>query len=299
MLLGLAWWSDARGEVRACGDDTVSRARRVRSWRPSRSGTSPSWCRSTPSCSRTRPACSTRWRTRPSTRGTSLVLTDGTLMSMPPPPSYLPLWFGAQTPVVLGLALAGLRQGWPLGRGGSPSSARDPALAVDVPLAVGAASWRCLLMPVAGCQKAVLYDGTRQVLFVIPALAVSPRCRGLAGGAPCSPDRLASSRRGLDRGRRGPGGTDSVRISPVPLRRSPGSTPSRPARPIDGRWMTEYWRTSAREITPRCLRTGRRAAAHGWGASLRLGATQPQFSRTGRRGAASSQAAPSARASTG
>ncbi len=206
-----------------------------------------------------------------------LVLTNGSFVAMPPPPSYLPLWFGAQTPVViLILAVTGLIASVVLG-----VRLLLPRYEVDLPLAVGSAlvTLQAMLMPVAGVvTKAVLYDGTRQVLFVLPALAVLA-----AVGA-----RLLVRRSRQTGGSVLPAGVwtvvvvglvvptvSALALFPYSFTWFNGVTA---IRPIDGRWMTEYWRTSARELIPALPSEGPESCGlWGVGQGLNTCSTQPQF----------------------
>jgi len=184
------------------------------------------------------------------------IRTNGIDMAMPPPRSYLFLWFGAQTPLVLlALAVVGAFAAAVLAvRALRRRPGSDPALATGVALVLVQA----LLMPAyAIVTGSVLYDGTRQVLFVLPALAALS-----AVGAWWL---LSPSVRTLARPVRVVGWTVLVAGLVVPTATSVPLYPytyswfnaAAAARPIDGRWMTDYWRTSAPELLAALPAAGR------------------------------------------
>jgi hypothetical protein len=177
------------------------------------------------------------------------VLTNGVLVTMPPPRSYLPLWFFAQTPVVvMALSITGLAAAVVLAlRLLRPKAQVDIALAVGVVLV----SAQALIVPLlAVARDSILYDATRQVLFVVPAMAVLATV-----GAWVVAARVR--RTGL---RVLVAGSWSVLVLGllVPTVTALGLFPYSftwfnavtAAQPIDGRWMTEYWRPSFRELIP-------------------------------------------------
>ncbi|MGD9956539.1 MAG: hypothetical protein AB7V23_10770, partial [Candidatus Nanopelagicales bacterium] len=191
------------------------------------------------------------------------ILTAGMTMEMPPPPAYLPLWFGAQTPVVvLVLALLGLVAPVVLllprlRRGGSAS---------DVALGTGQAmvSAQALMLPLgAVLTSAVLYDGTRQVLFVLPAFAVSATVAAwLVGGW------LGARGRTLLRSLLMWGlGLSLVVPTATGARMFPYSytwfNGLASVFPVDGAWMTDYWSASNREAIP-LLPPGDEQSCHEW-----------------------------------
>lgn len=178
----------------------------------------------------------------------STILTAGTELPMPPPRWYLPAWFGAQTPLVLlALAVPGLLAPlWLLVRGG-----RRPDAAAELSRAVGmgAVSLQALLLPVGGVVlSSVLYDGTRQLLFVQPALAIAAvmaawlAVRALPGRRIVQGAGFAVLCVGLVV----PTATH-IRLFPYDYTWFNAAAASQG---IDGRWMTEYWRTSARALVP-------------------------------------------------
>jgi hypothetical protein len=168
---------------------------------------------------------------------------------MPPPPYYLPLWFGAQTPVViLALAIVGILSPLVLLLG-----VRRTGAGADVALGTGQAlaSAQALLLPLGGIvTSAVLYDGTRQVLFVLPAFAVSATVATWLVAR-----RLTAA--GRTRWRTGlvwALGISLVVPTVTAARLFPYSytwfNGAASAVPVDGAWMTDYWSASNREAIP-------------------------------------------------
>lgn len=190
------------------------------------------------------------------------ILTAGMTLSMPPPPYYLPLWFGAQTPVLLlVLALGGIV---------SPIllllRVRSGGASADVALATGQAivSAQAVLLPLgAVVTSAVLYDGTRQVLFVLPAFAVSATvatwlvCRRLS----------ATNRLRWRTGLVWALGLSLVVPTVTAARLFPYSytwfNGIASTAPVDGVWMTDYWSASNRESIP-LLPAGSEQGCHEW-----------------------------------
>lgn len=220
-----------------------------------------------------------------------LVLTNGVQVAMPPPPTYLPLWFAAQTPVVvLALAVTGLVATTMLLIRGLLRRRPD----ADLALAVGAGlvAVQALLMPVAGVvKKAVLYDATRQVLFVVPAIAL---LAGLGAWVVVRALRRGPRLAGAGAWTVVVAGLVVPTVTVIPL--FPYSytwfNGVTAMRPIDGRWMTEYWRTSARELVPLVPAEGAESCGP-WGPGIGLNtcSTQPQFEPYwNTRGASGSQA---------
>ena len=197
------------------------------------------------------------------------ILTAGITMSMPPPPWYLPLWFGGQTPiVVLVLAIAGIL---------SPIALLVPRLRregadADVALGTGQAlvSAQALLLPLgAVVTSAVLYDGTRQVLFVLPAFAVSATVATWLVAR-----RLAArGRPGLRMALVWALGVSLVVPTVTGARLFPYSyswfNGIAAAFPVDGAWMTDYWSASNREAIP-LLPAGDEESCHEWTPGTRL-----------------------------
>lgn len=197
------------------------------------------------------------------------IRTAGMTMSMPPPQWYLPLWFGAQTPlVILVLALVGALSPIVLllPRLRRAGSDRDVALGTGQALV----SAQAIMLPLGAIlTSAVLYDGTRQVLFVLPAFAVS---------ATVATWLVVRRLTGLGR----PGlrtvlmwalGISLVVPTVTGARLFPygyswfngvASTVG-----VDGAWMTDYWSASNREAIP-LLPAGDEESCHEWTPGTRL-----------------------------
>lgn len=191
------------------------------------------------------------------------IRTAGLTLDMPPPPFYLPLWFGAQTPVVvLVLALVGILSPIVLllprlRRGGSPA---------DVALGTGQAlvSAQALMLPLgAVLTSAVLYDGTRQVLFVLPAFAVSATvATWLVAGVLAARGRAVLRTAllwALGLSLVVPTAT-GARLFPYSYSWFNGVAS---VFPIDGAWMTDYWSASNREAIP-LVPAGDEQSCHEW-----------------------------------
>jgi hypothetical protein len=170
------------------------------------------------------------------------VLTGGRLVTMPPPPDYLLQWFLAQTPLVLlALAVPGLLAPfWLLTRRGSRTDDGQRQLGSGLMLV----TVQALFLPlVAVATSAVLYDGTRQMLFVQPAAAVAAvaglwlMARSLGARRRAANALYVAAVVGLVVPTLG-----QVRLFPYGYTWFNAVTASRP---IDGRWMTDYWRVSS------------------------------------------------------
>ena len=101
----------------------------------------------------------------------SATLTAGTFMpGQNAPASYLPLWFGAQTPVVTSLLALGTIA-WFFRQAFMPT-ARKPGDG-DLIAGVAVVIVQALFLPwVAIAGGSTLYQGARQMLFVVPAIAL-------------------------------------------------------------------------------------------------------------------------------
>lgn len=190
------------------------------------------------------------------------IRTAGMTLSMPPPPYYLPLWFGAQTPVlILVLALVGIASPLVL-----LLRVRRTGSAADVALGTGQAlvSAQAVLLPLGGIvTSAVLYDATRQVLFVLPAFAVSATVatwlvvrRLTEAGRPRWRAGLAVA---LGLSLVVPTVT-AARLFPYSYTWFNGVAS---ALPVDGAWMTDYWSASNREAIP-LVPAGAEQSCHEW-----------------------------------
>lgn len=188
--------------------------------------------------------------------GNAVTLTAGQLVSAHPPLWYLPTWIAASFPLLIGaLAIAGIVAGArTLARAWRPPEQRAfwNRRELGLVLVVQQAAMLPLLAIVGG---AVMYDGIRQHLYVIPALAI------LAGvgaawlwtwskqrGAGKSPRRLAA-----------------IVLSAaliVPMTEQAMLFPYNYAyvNPIagiggiEGRWEADYWQASAPEAISRIPR---------------------------------------------
>ena len=178
-----------------------------------------------------------------------VVLTSGTWMEQPTPWTYLPHWFLAQLPVLM-IAFALLfAVAW---------------LVVAVRLVAGRVSWitptqwamtgavlaQATMMPVlAIALRSNIYNGSRQFLFVVPAAAVLATL-GIWSAAQCL--------RTHERGRLAFGilwTVVAVGVAAPVLAQSTlfpynyvfvnGPTA---IQSLEGRWPTDYWRFSSREL---------------------------------------------------
>lgn len=161
-------------------------------------------------------------------------LSAGQFHLQPPPGWYVPVWLGHQLPLLIGL-LAGLGMAALLVR-------RRPGgwLLVMAQL---------LLVPLAAVlMGSALYDGLRQLLFVVPPLAVlaaagvlawrqQSEAMGRCGVAPALVAGLALLLPSLEQ----------LRL--FPYNYAYFNELASTAR-IDGRWPTDYWRTAYRELLP-------------------------------------------------
>jgi hypothetical protein len=177
-----------------------------------------------------------------------VILTAGQYLTMPPPWYYLPVWWLAQTPIViLLLAWAGLL--WPLlllvRRARVTRDDRTRAVGL---LLVAA---QALTLPLLGViTSGVFYDATRQVLFVLPAWAASAAVAAwlLARRWQASPRRWL--RPGLHA--TVAAGIAVPTLSALTLFPYSYSWFNAPTTlfPINTNWMTDYWWASDREVTP-------------------------------------------------
>jgi hypothetical protein len=190
------------------------------------------------------------------------IRTAGMTLSMPPPPYYLPLWFGAQTPVViLALGVVGILSPLVLLLG-----VRRTGAGGDVAIGTGQAlvSAQALLLPLGGIvTSAVLYDGTRQVLFVLPAFAVSATVATWLVARRLTVAGRMRWRTGLVWAL----GISLVVPTVTAARLFPYSytwfNGAASAVPVDGAWMTDYWSASNREAIP-LLPAGDEQSCHEW-----------------------------------
>lgn len=177
------------------------------------------------------------------------VLTSGTWLEQPPPWTYLPQWFLAQLPLVVILGSLLFLTVWAVSAVrlvlGRRSWLTPPTAAMGAVVVAQA-----LLMPIlAILLRSNMYNGTRQFLFVVPALAVlatlglwwvSTRARGAGRGRVARGVVWAAVTVGVV----GPLVAQStlfpynyVYLNPVAA-----------IRPVAGHWPTDYWRFGGREL---------------------------------------------------
>ena len=180
------------------------------------------------------------------------VLTAGMWMDQPPPWTYLPLWFGAQLPVLIIVGAVGFTAAWVvmvvrriLGQETVLGNRQLAMITVVV--------CQMLLMPVVAILfGSNMYNGTRQFLFVVPAAAIvatlgiwtAARWVTERGG---SPWKLRALWLVVIVGIVAPVITQ-VRLFPYNY---VGFNAVASAWPISGNWSTDYWRASGRELMER------------------------------------------------
>ena len=180
------------------------------------------------------------------------VLTAGVWMEQPPPWTYLPLWFGAQLPLLILVGSLGCIAGWfvmTIRRlFGQQVSLENRQLAM-----VAVVVCQMMLMPfVAIMFGSNMYNGTRQFLFVVPAAAVLSTLGvwqlalwvSARGG---SPWRLRALWIAVIVGLVAPVITQ-IRLFPYSY---VGFNASALVTPVTGNWATDYWRASGRELLQR------------------------------------------------
>lgn len=185
---------------------------------------------------------------------TDPVLTGGTLLEQPVPWFYLPVWFGAQLPLLVLLFCAAFVLAWLV------VLVRHFAVRGRL---LGDHEWLVMAVPVLGqaflmyviavSQHSVIYNGSRQFLFMVPAFTtLAVLGIWLAAG------RLA----GAKESRRwwrialwalvGVGlvlpTIDQIRLYPYNY---VYFNEIAALRLIDNNWATDYWRTSSLELTRR------------------------------------------------
>lgn len=201
------------------------------------------------------------------------VLTGGVLMDQPPPWSYLPLWFGAQLPVLILVGAAIFIAFW-------VSSAfgviRRRPVTLDIrQLAIGAVLLtQMLLMPVVAVLfGSNMYNGSRQFLFVVPAAAVLSTI-----GIWCLTARFSRTMQDPWWARIIWTAVSIGLVAPViaqvqlfPYNYVAFNAPTALA-PINGNWPTDYWRASGKELMQRLPSVGEESCAYEQG---RKGARHP------------------------
>lgn len=180
------------------------------------------------------------------------VLTAGIWMDQPPPWTYLPLWFGAQLPVLIIVGAAGFTAAWivMIVRRvlGQETVLGDRQLAM-----VAVVVCQMLLMPVVAILfGSNMYNGTRQFLFVVPAAAILAAlgvwflAQWLVARAG-SPWKIRALWAVVIVGVVAPVITQ-VRLFPYNY---VGFNAVASAWPISENWSTDYWRASGRELIER------------------------------------------------
>ena len=180
------------------------------------------------------------------------VLTAGMWMDQPPPWTYLPLWLGAQLPVLIVVGAFGFAAAWIVMI--VRRILRQEAALGDRQLAmVAVVVCQMMLMPVVAVLfGSNMYNGTRQFLFVVPAAAVLAALGVwflaqwlVAQGG--SPWKLRALWAVVIVGIVAPV-IIQVRLFPYNY---VGFNAVASAWPISGNWSTDYWRASGRELMER------------------------------------------------
>lgn len=193
------------------------------------------------------------------------VLTAGTWMEQPPPWTYLPLWFGAQLPVLITVCAIGFIGAWvwfatraALGRFSTVFTPEHVVMAVPVLV-------QLLMLPVlAIALRSSIYNGSRQFLFVVPAAAVLATL-----GIWCIAQWVAR----LTERRRPASIALWIAVSAgifVPLVAQMPLFPYNYAfynavtasKPLEGYWPTDYWRFGARELMARLPAEGQETCGY-------------------------------------
>lgn len=193
------------------------------------------------------------------------VLTAGIWMDQPPPFTYLPLWFGAQLPLLILIAGIGFTVYWVVQlirvTFGTATSPLDPVrLAAVSPVVL-----QVFLLPsLAIAGRSTMYNGQRQFLFVVPAIAV------LAGLGIWMAWNFVQ-RKYLHLRFLIPAYWAAVLLGLLmPLISQAYLFPynytyynaAASLRPIDGNWPTDYWRASSRELWEHLPLNGPSACAY-------------------------------------
>jgi len=193
------------------------------------------------------------------------VLTAGMWLEQPPPPSYLPLWFGSQLPivvlifgaigVVLWVAL------WVRRTSPAPSEALVPESVG--PGLVPVLAQLTALPVLAVLLQSPIYNGSRQFLFIVPAMVIVATV-GLRGAVAAA--LRARHARAL---------VTAVWLAAIALMAVPliGALQLMPytyvymnaaasLSEIDDRWPTDYWRASSNELMRRLPALGPESCAY-------------------------------------
>lgn len=191
------------------------------------------------------------------------VLTAGMLMDQPPPWTYLPLWFGAQLPVLVVVGVLVFIGFWLSSVFGNVT--RRVATLDTRQLAIGAVLLtQMLLMPVAAVMfGSNMYNGSRQFLFVVPAAAVLATI-GIWSLTARTSRTLQDSWWpkfiwvGVSIGLVAP---VIAQVQLFPYNYVAFNAPTALA-PINGNWPTDYWRASGKELMQRLPSEGEESCAY-------------------------------------
>ena len=192
-------------------------------------------------------------------------LSAGVLHGQPPPWWYVPSWFASQTPVLLLAAGSlGLAASFMLVLGALRG--RVPQYMDGIASGVSAVTAQAVLVPVLSIVFGMrVYGGVRQLLFALPALSVVA-----VAGIWWLAGTVAQSRFGASRAVAVAGPLLLAAALVVPSVDQAKLFPYNYAyfnrlislKPIDGRWGTDYWQTSYRELA-RSYRELARASERG------------------------------------
>jgi hypothetical protein len=173
------------------------------------------------------------------------VMTNGDWMTQPVSWTYLPLWFGAQLPLLV-LATATAFMVWWLFVVVSTFSGRVSDSDRRIAVAASAVLAQALALPLGAIlAQSNIYNGTRQFLFVVPALCVASTIA-----------LFVLFRRQLTRRLQGLGwalvavglvAPTVAQLGLFPYSYSYYNLPTSLAG-VDNRWPADYWRQSAREL---------------------------------------------------
>lgn len=192
------------------------------------------------------------------------VLTSGTWMTQPPPWSYLPLWFGAQLPLLVLVGSLGFVVLWAAlvirGLARRSTMIDAPVLAASTVIVLQAV----LLPALAIVGRSNMYNAQRQFLFVVPA-AVTLGALGV-----WSMSRWLDARWPDRRPLRVAFWTVVMAGIAVPLAAQALLFPYNftyynvivASQPLEGHWPTDYWRASSKELMERLPAGGPEACAY-------------------------------------
>lgn len=185
-------------------------------------------------------------------------LSAGLIHPEHPPWWYIPAWLFNQIPVLLlGLAFVGLWTSFRLLRGKDGTALAQNAGARNV-IALYLLLAVIILVPLgAVLRESIMYDGIRQILFIVPIWATMSviglwsLVRYAARAKRFSTVAITASYAVFALGILTPT-VDQYRLFPYNYAYF---NEYAALQPIDGRWSTDYWQTSFRELAPRVPRT--------------------------------------------